>query len=87
MVKQDCQYLSLECTQVNSVRQMLLTTQCYWLHSYKTLDQVLQGKARQGEHLGISAYMMTYTELGRNNPSTRHEQQRKEPHGYILHGL
>lgn len=51
MVKQDCQYFGLECPQVHSVRQMLLTTQCCRLHSYRTLNQVLQGKARQGEHL------------------------------------
>lgn len=49
MVKQDCQYFGLECPQVHSVRQTLLTTQCCRLHSYRTLNQVLQGKARQGK--------------------------------------
>lgn len=51
---------------------MLLTTQRYWLHSYRTPNKVLQGKARGGGLLGVSAYMMTYTELERDNPSTTH---------------
>lgn len=63
---------------------MLVTTQCYWLHSYTTPDKVLQRKARDAlQHQ--CTYNNTYKT--RKRLSLHHTCKANEPHASTLLGI